>query len=359
MGEVRAHIGQVVDEAFFEDQELGHRMNQIAAGIQVARDAATVVLESSCYNPRLKSQPIWPRDALPPDLLAASEVLEAAWQSLLQEFRALSRSDLVENPEKLHDVHGGWHKRDLYYRTVTSSESCFASPETCAVLRDFEAALKSKLEVSLLAARYSVIHPGTFVRWHKSNSNQRLKFHLGLDIPAGAVFEMWGLGGNLSTSWENGRVLVLDDFYYHAVDMRDAAHSRLILEIEILHPSYFRGDERVHTCSSQSADSLDECAAAIDEHCPNADTFEDCRECALRNQGLLTGRCTLQSGHKVCNAKKLLLADCADAIAEVCPEADTFEVCRDCAMRSQGALGSRCIRRTALAVCNAMEGEEL
>ena len=34
--EVRAHIGQVVDEAFFEDQELGHRMNQIAAGIQVA-----------------------------------------------------------------------------------------------------------------------------------------------------------------------------------------------------------------------------------------------------------------------------------------------------------------------------------
>ena len=53
-----------------------------------------------------------------------------------------------------------------------------------------------------------------------------------------------------------------------------------------------------------SADSLEGCAAAIGEHCPDAGTFEACRDCALRNQGALTGRCTLQSGREVCSAKK-------------------------------------------------------
>ena len=68
-------------------------------------------------------------------------------------------------------------------------------------------------KLPLGAAELSVLRPGAHLVRHCGPTNHRIRLHLGLVVPTGAVIEV---GGERRT-WAEGVVLVIDDSFEHEV----------------------------------------------------------------------------------------------------------------------------------------------
>ena len=78
------------------------------------------------------------------------------------------------------------------------------------------------------------MQPGTVVRPHTGPSNQRVRVHLGLEVPAGCC--QITVAGE-SRQWADGELLSFDDSFEHSVTHTgDAGGARLVLIVDFLHP---------------------------------------------------------------------------------------------------------------------------
>jgi aspartate beta-hydroxylase len=74
--------------------------------------------------------------------------------------------------------------------------------------------------------------PGTRVRPHTGPSNERIRVHLGLEVPEGCC----GIRvGTIEKSWREGELLIFDDSFEHEVWHRGEKR-RLVLIVDFLHP---------------------------------------------------------------------------------------------------------------------------
>lgn len=84
----------------------------------------------------------------------------------------------------------------------------------------------------LVLAMFSIMEPGTFVPLHKGVSKALINGHLALDIPDGDCgIEV---GGERRT-WEEGKLLLLDDTFPHRV-WNNTDRDRVVLLIQVRRP---------------------------------------------------------------------------------------------------------------------------
>jgi aspartyl/asparaginyl beta-hydroxylase (cupin superfamily) len=84
----------------------------------------------------------------------------------------------------------------------------------------------------LVLAMFSIMDPGTYVPLHKGVSKALLNGHLALDVPDGDC--RIEVGGE-TRSWEEGKLLILDDTFPHQV-WNNTDRRRVVLLMQIRRP---------------------------------------------------------------------------------------------------------------------------
>ena len=131
--------------------------------------------------------------------------------------------------------------------------------------------LDEPIALPILRARLSTLAGGTTIRAHCGPTNARWTLHLGLDVPpesdGGALFiEVKGLRqGAVRRRWENGRVLLFDDSFEHAV-VHEGSSPRTVLHIDFVAPARAaeleKADGALRRASSPAARIADALSAA-------------------------------------------------------------------------------------------------
>jgi len=80
-------------------------------------------------------------------------------------------------------------------------------------------------------AMYSCMHPGLHIKKHCSSDNVRMRCHLALKVPEGCEIRV----GPESRTWQEGKVLLLDDSFWHEAWNR-GDDIRLVLLFDFWHP---------------------------------------------------------------------------------------------------------------------------
>lgn len=84
----------------------------------------------------------------------------------------------------------------------------------------------------MVYSSFSILKPGTELDYHKANSRSFLRMHLGLIIPEGDLALQVE---NNKLTWEEGKVLIFDDFYPHFA-WNKTNHTRIVLMVDFLRP---------------------------------------------------------------------------------------------------------------------------
>jgi beta-hydroxylase len=135
-------------------------------------------------------------------------VLEAAFEPILGELRALASADFAESPDSLTTVAGGYDERGWHYFGLFGAGADFAAnrrrcPATTRVCSEVP---------SLLNAGFSLFRPGTHLYPHRGELANVLRCHLGLTVPLGDL----GLRiAGETRAWRPGHCLVFDDTSEH------------------------------------------------------------------------------------------------------------------------------------------------
>ena len=124
----------------------------------------------------------------------------------------------------LHE-RGDWKVHYLQLEGADTSAQNRMAPKASRVVRSIKRAAGHAL--------FSVLEPGTHILPHCGPSNYRLRLHLGLVVPEGCRIRV----GDETRTWEEGRVLVLDDSFQHEV-WNDSDSQRIVLIVDIWHPDF-------------------------------------------------------------------------------------------------------------------------
>lgn len=84
----------------------------------------------------------------------------------------------------------------------------------------------------LLEARFHLMLPGTNVMKHTATNNQRLKVHCGLWNPGLVSLQI----SNWTLAWGEGKCIIIDDSFEHAIRFQPGQQARAILQLKITHP---------------------------------------------------------------------------------------------------------------------------
>lgn len=126
---------------------------------------------------------------------------------------------------------GGWYLYYLYNQGVKNEENCLRCPR---VIKEIE-----KLEVAMLDCAFgnvvfSVLLPGTSIRLHCGPTNVRIRCHIPIIAPPGYFLMV----GDVQYTWQEGKILIFDDSFYHKVYCCDNVHEpRVVLMLDLWHPS--------------------------------------------------------------------------------------------------------------------------
>ena len=156
-----------------------------------------------------------------PSEFAFVPALEAAFEAILAELRALTDGDFAESPDSLTSVadgydERGWQSFALFGDEAESEEHrarCPATARACAAVP------------GLVNASFSLFRPGTHLHPHRGERAGVLRCHLALVVPKGDVAIR---AGGETRSWEPGRCLILDDTFEHEA-WNHAASDRVVL----------------------------------------------------------------------------------------------------------------------------------
>lgn len=134
--------------------------------------------------------------------------LEAAFEPILAELRALDPADFVESPDSLTTISDGydetgWLQFGLFGAGLDLAANRARCPRTaraCAAVPGLE------------NASFSLFRPGTHLYPHRGERSGVLRCHLPLLVPEGDVALRFGAQ---TQRWIPGRCLVFDDTFEH------------------------------------------------------------------------------------------------------------------------------------------------
>ena len=104
---------------------------------------------------------------------------------------------------------GRWTELNLYFHGKKFEKNCNLLPITTSILESIPEIVSHVKG----ATKISVLQPGTTIRTHHGPTNTRIRLHLGLKVSNGATITV----GNITRTWEEGKVLAFDDSYLHSV----------------------------------------------------------------------------------------------------------------------------------------------
>ena len=104
---------------------------------------------------------------------------------------------------------GRWTELNLYFHGKKFEKNCNLLPITTSILES----LPEVVSHVKGATKISILQPGTTIRTHHGPTNTRIRLHLGLKVSNAATITV----GNITRTWEEGKVLAFDDSYLHSV----------------------------------------------------------------------------------------------------------------------------------------------
>ena len=114
-----------------------------------------------------------------------------------------------------------------------NSSHCELAPVTCRVVESMKEVVGEWRGLPIQGeAEFLVLQPGTRLTRHCGVTNRRLTAHLGLVTPVGPVIQV----GNVSKTWEQGKVLLFDDSFEHEV-WHNGTEPRGVLYVSVWHPN--------------------------------------------------------------------------------------------------------------------------
>eukprot|EP00754_Rhynchopus_humris_P022072 Rhum_TRINITY_DN14770_c3_g1::Rhum_TRINITY_DN14770_c3_g1_i1::g.115706::m.115706/K00476/ASPH; aspartate beta-hydroxylase len=185
------------------------------------------------YVPGLTARPVWSAAqwGAHAGLAAAARLLREAAPRLAEEFARIEAAGLMEaDSECLSDAWRRYEVDPPWRRGAASgAAACRASPTPVAC--ELMAALRAVHPVT--RAGYSTITAGAHIRPHYGSTNGQLKFHLGLEVPAGncAVIRV----RDERVHWTTGDVVMIDDSFQHEVFNR-CGERRTVFQVVLRHP---------------------------------------------------------------------------------------------------------------------------
>ena len=181
-----------------------------------------------------------------PQSFAACRALEENFALIRAEALALLQIDAEQrNVFSSHLsqalVSGDWSDVGLYYNGMRNEVNAKRAPQTSALLSSDVGGLRRDCSSCPLGSAYfSLLRPHTRLAAHCGPTNARLRAHLGLVVPDGDC-EMV-VGGEVRR-WVEGKVLLFDDSFEHAVH-NETDEPRLILLVDLWHPQLQTDEER-------------------------------------------------------------------------------------------------------------------
>ena len=147
--------------------------------------------------------------------------LEAEFEPILAELRALAPSDFEESPDSLTSVANGYDERGWRYFALygegrgleANRARCPHTAKVCARIG------------GLVNAGFSSFSPGTHLYPHRGERAGELRCHLALVIPEGDVALRFGAE---TRAWVTGRCLIFDDKFEHEA-WNPGAAERIVL----------------------------------------------------------------------------------------------------------------------------------
>ena len=171
--------------------------------------------------PGLSQAPFHDRARLPGAL-----ALEGNFEAIRAELAALADEEFQEEAEGLKE-RGSWDVFLFYERGRKNLANCARCPTITNLIESHNTV---RTQAGLLYA--SKLKPGTHIKAHRGPTNQRLRCHLGINIPDGDC----GLkGGGETRRWQEGQCLVFDDSFEHEA-WNHTSKPRVVLIIDFWHP---------------------------------------------------------------------------------------------------------------------------
>ena len=194
------------------------------------------------YDPSLKAQPWWEPNQLGRSA-AHAKLLKQNWKTIRKEARRILKTGQEDgrNATAVAAASGfalegagvhyqrSWHEFSLWAFGRQKVDNCKRTPFTCGLLANMAEATRTTVG----DIKFSLMQPGTVVRPHTGPSNQRIRVHLGLDVPSEGC-EITVAGD--TKGWEEGGLLIFDDSFEHSVVHRGIDGQRLVLIVDMLHP---------------------------------------------------------------------------------------------------------------------------
>ncbi len=161
--------------------------------------------------------------------------LEANWSVIRQEFEqvfqhvnALPNFQDIMPRQKRISADDGWKTYYFYAFGFKATKNCDRCPETWKLLKDIP---------GLKVAFFSILSPGKQIPEHCGKHKGLIRYHLGLMVPEPKEQCRIQVGGQMR-HWEEGKSLIFDDTYPHAV-WNDTDGYRAVLFLDIERPFRF------------------------------------------------------------------------------------------------------------------------
>jgi aspartyl/asparaginyl beta-hydroxylase (cupin superfamily) len=185
------------------------------------------------FIPGLRSMPWWDAKEF-----SAVSALKECYQVIRSEFlNLLLCGQLRLHPQskggpRLPISDGDWNIFELISASQPSATSKLLAPRTTQILMNLPEVTTNPNGL----AYFSVLSPGVHIATHCGPTNSRIRIHLGLLAPEGAVMRV----GNETRPWREGDCIVFDDSWEHEVFNR-SEFVRAVLLFDVWHPDMNAG----------------------------------------------------------------------------------------------------------------------
>jgi beta-hydroxylase len=180
----------------------------------------------------MRSSKVLETPVVPNELFAWTAYLEANWQPIAAEARAMVQDRMsvpsIREISPDHDkiaLDGKWRSLFLWAYGVRIAQNCARCPQTARILENVP---------GLLSAFYSVMLAGAHVPRHTGPTKAILTAHLGLIVPLKRE-DCHMQVADRNVVWEEGRIVIFDDMFPHEV-WNDTDEDRIILLLHVKRP---------------------------------------------------------------------------------------------------------------------------
>lgn len=147
--------------------------------------------------------------------------LRKAYDAIKHEFQhTVEESAYIDWPEKFL-YNEGWNIFGLRYQGQDFQDAHRLCPTLSALIYNHDTLISS--------AGFSILRPGTIIKPHVGYTEDVLRCHLGIEVPAGNCMLKVG---DTSTKWQEGEVIIFDDTIEHEA-WNKTNETRIVLLIDL------------------------------------------------------------------------------------------------------------------------------